>query len=391
MSDVDDQEIRERRDAAAYIVGEYEAGNILRPQANASILEQFLDMGVSAERIEAFVTPFREALDDVDKTRIARQSRSPVREAVAPKKKRARSPSPDSSNGSDATLSDGEEDGGNRGDGGDDKGRKWPWEGKGKVKDQQLAKTLSLRRKYRNRLEKAKDAIVTSVGAPNFPEPLWTTILKHGYVDFDKLNGAHFSAVNEEEGHAATIGEYTIRLKSKAVTKSVTTSTDWLYCYETYERAVIWAYPHRKKELRTYYAQFHQLFRSYATNAHIRLINLDRAIRNEVASSTLCKLTDDALFARLREQYLSVDGAGYQASSSTGIRAPGNSNSSGGGGSRSRPKVPQACRQWNANRCSRPEGECIYLHQCIDCSGEHPQNKCPKTKSGGGGRVANRE
>jgi hypothetical protein len=234
-----------------------------------------------------------------------------------------------------------------------------------------------------------KDAIVTSVGAPNFPESLWGTILKHGYVDFDKLNGAHFSAVNEEEGQAATIGEYTIRLKSKSASKPVVTSTDWLYCYETYERAVVWAFKHRKAELRAYYQRFHQLFRSYATSAHIRLINLDRAIRSEVAVSSTLKLTDDALFSRLREQYLSVDGAGYQVSSGTSIRTAATSSGGGGNGGaiRQRTKVREPCRQWNHGRCSRPSDACLFLHQCIECKGTHPRLECPQTKSGGGGRA----
>jgi hypothetical protein len=49
--------------------------------------------------------------------------------------------------------------------------------------------------------------------------------------------------------------------------------------------------PPSKKELREYFDKFHQLFRSYASTAHIR------AIRNEVASSATLKLTDEALFS----------------------------------------------------------------------------------------------
>lgn len=383
MSDVDPQDMPERRDGCTYIVSEYEAGNLLRHHANSQILDQFLSLE-NADRIEAAITPFRQALDDIDAARAARKTRSPARSIREDRQrvlsKRARS------NGSAGSGSDRE-----GGDSGEEAKRKqWPWEGKAKINDPELAKTLSLRAKYREQLEKAKDSIVTSVGAPTFPEPLWTNILKHGYIDFDKLNGAHFSAVNEEEGSAAIVGEYTIRLKSKLATKPVTTSTDWLYCYEAYERAVIWAYPHRAAELHSYYTQFHGLFRSYATSAHIRLINLDRAIRNEVASGSLLKLTDPAVFARLREQYLSVDGAGYQANSGTGIRAAG-SGSSGGAATRVRTKIQEPCLQWNDNRCSRPDGVCIYTHKCIGCGGGHPQAKCPQTKSGGGGRVATRD
>ncbi|KIM22106.1 hypothetical protein M408DRAFT_32290, partial [Serendipita vermifera MAFF 305830] len=242
----------------------------------------------------------------------------------------------------------------------------------------ELAQTLELRKRYRDQLEKAKDSIITSVAAPGFPESLWTAILKHSYVDFDKLNGSHYSAQNEEEGSAAMVGPYILRLKTKSASTPVTTAIDWIHCYEAYERAVLCAYPHRDKELRDYYRMFHQLFRSYAGSAHIRLINLDRAIRNEVASNNLLKLTDTALFSRLREQYLSPDGAGYQASSSPAVRGTG-SGSGGSGSGRSRTKVQQACRQWNADRCQRPEDACLYLHQCSGCGGGHTQLKCPQT------------
>lgn len=388
MSEADGPELqlRERRDAAADIIAEFEAGNLLRHHANTMLFEIFYNMPAPFARIEAAMEPFRLALDDVEAAIAARQIRSRA-PSVRPDEQEQRRPSPAGSPRGSVRLSRNGEEGPTT---------KWPWSGKERVNDPELAKTLELRTFYREQLEKAKDAIVTSVGAPSFPESLWTSILKHAYVDFDKLNGSYYSAVNEEDGHAATIGEYTIRLKSKAATKAVTTSTDWLYCFESYERAVLWAFPHREKELRAYYAQFHRLFRSYASNAHIRLINLDRAIRSEIATSTLLKLTDPELFARLREQYLSVDGAGYQANSSSSVRGTSGGSSSSSSTSakpsaRTRPKVPEACIQWNSDQCRRVESLCLYLHKCSGCGGGHPQSKCPQTKSGGGGRVPSRE
>lgn len=386
MSDVSAQDMLERRDSATNIVAEFEAGNLLRLQAIAELVGIFNDLG--GADLEAAMAPFVQALDDIDKARAARQTRSPARSVVGRKEKRRLS--------RERPVFDEDDDAqgisGDSGGSDDEKGGDWPWSRKASITDPDLAKTLKLRRKYQNQLEKAKAAIVTSVGGPNFPEHLWNAILKHGYVEFDKLNGVQHSAVYEEDGSAATIGDYTIRLKSKSASKPVTTSTDWLYCYVAYEKAVVWAYPHRHKELREYYDTFHQLFRSYAPSAHIRLINLDRAIRSEVASSSLLKLTDPSLFARLREQYLSPDGAGYQASGGSNIRGTSSSGGSGGGRSgQSRGKVQEPCRQWNANRCARPEGSCLFLHKCIDCGGGHPQTKCPQTASGTGGRVKGHE
>ena len=392
MSDVDRQDMQERRDAATYVVSEYEAGNLLRPQALAGILDNFIDLGLDGGDLQAAISPFVQLLDDIDKTRAARQTRSPARSEVGRREARRVSrdrPFLDEEEGRRAAS--------DAGGGDDETGGDWPWSRKATVTDPDLAKTLKLRRRYQDQLEKAKAAIVTSVGAPTFPETLWTAILKHGYVDFDKLNGAHYSAVNEEEGQPAYIGDYSIRVKSKSASKPVTTSTDWLYCYEAYERAVVWAYPHRRKELQAYYRQFHELFRSYTSPAHIRLINLDRAIRSEVASSSLLKLDDPHLFTRLREQYLSPDGAGYQASSSTNVRktsgsSGGSSGGSGSGGSgRSRTKLQEPCRQWNAGRCVRPEASCLYVHKCIDCAGGHPQTSCPQTAPGTGGRAKRQE
>jgi hypothetical protein len=384
MSNAAEIDHREERDAATALVAEYEAGNLHRHQADAMVLEQFANLDLDADVLEAIVAPFRQALNDIDKAKAARES--PARESQGHRSRRRKSRG--TSESAKSTESDGDSSSEEESDD-DGKAGAWPWSrGETKV-DRELAKTIQLRRRYRAKFEKAKDAIVTSVGAPVFPETLWGTILKHGYVDFDKLNGAHFSAVNEEEGQPATIGDYTIRLKGKSATKPVVSSTDWLYCYETYERAVVWAFKHRKAELRAYYGRFHQLFRSYATSAHVRLINLDRAIRSEVAASSTLKLTDDALFSRLREQYLSVDGAGYQISGGSSIRtaAGGSGGSNGGGPSRQRTKVREPCRQWNNGRCSRPSNSCLFLHQCMECNGTHPRLDCPQTKSGGGGRV----
>jgi hypothetical protein len=381
MSNAGDAALREPREAATAIVADYEEGNLHRHQADAMVLEQFGELDLDAEALEAIILPYRQALNDIDRAKAARQSPDRGSRGRRSERRRSRGTSRTAESSSGSSSEEESEDSGNAGD--------WPWSRGEEVVDRELAETIKLRRRYRAKFEKAKDAIVTSVGAPNFPESLWGTILKHGYVDFDKLNGAHFSAVNEEEGQAATIGEYTIRLKSKSATKPVVTSTDWLYCYETYERAVVWAFKHRKVELRTYYERFHQLFRSYATGAHIRLINLDRAIRSEVAVSSTLKLTDDALFSRLREQYLSVDGAGYQVSSGSSLRTTAGSSGGGGSGgpSRQRTKVREPCRQWNHGRCSRPSDSCLFLHQCIECKGSHPRLECPQTKSGGGGRA----
>jgi hypothetical protein len=293
MSNAGDAALREGREAATVIVADYEEGNLHRHQADAAVLEEFTDLELDAEVLEATVTPFRQALNDIDKAKAARQS--PARESQGRRSRRRKSremseSAKSSESSGDSSSEDSEYD---------KEAGAWPWSrGEAKV-DRELAKTIQLRRRYRAKFEKAKDAIVTSVGAPVFPETLWGTVLKHGYVDFDKLNEAHFSAVNEEEGQPATVGDYTIRLRGKSATKPVVTSTDWLYCYETYKRAVVWVFKHRKDELRAYYGRFHQLFRSYATSAHIQLINLDRAIRSEVAASSTLKLTDDALFSRL--------------------------------------------------------------------------------------------
>jgi hypothetical protein len=43
MSDGELPGMQERRDAATYIVSEYEAGNIERADANAMVLDQFMD------------------------------------------------------------------------------------------------------------------------------------------------------------------------------------------------------------------------------------------------------------------------------------------------------------------------------------------------------------
>ncbi|KIM23860.1 hypothetical protein M408DRAFT_27567, partial [Serendipita vermifera MAFF 305830] len=63
MSDVSAQDMLERRDSATDIVAEFEAGNLLRLQAIAGLVNIFNDLG--GADLEAAMAPFVQALDDI--------------------------------------------------------------------------------------------------------------------------------------------------------------------------------------------------------------------------------------------------------------------------------------------------------------------------------------
>jgi hypothetical protein len=202
MLDADDQE---RWDAAIHIVNKYEDANITREQAYAMVLEQFL---------ATKPTMPEPALLGVGESQ-SRQKKSQERGELEISRYTSSSDSGE----------------------GDGKDEKWPWSRKEKDRRPRGRQDDQIQAEVRGKSEKARDADCRLRWCACFPETLWTAVLKHGYVDFDKLNGAHVYAVDEEEGQAANIGDHTIGLKTKSPTKPVTTPTDWIYCCGTYERA----------------------------------------------------------------------------------------------------------------------------------------------------------
>lgn len=250
----------------------------------------------------------------------------------------------------------------------------------GLAEDRDIRKTQDLVRAYANDLPGARSAIMGAAGAPVLAESVWTSILKHGFVDFNKINGGNYSAVTEEDGADASIGEYVIKLKTRSVTNPVVNFMDWSFCWESYSRGVGIAFPHRRTELHAYGDKIKLLFKGFRTERHALVLNLDRAMRTQVANNYRIKLTDDVTFAALSHQYLSPHGSGYLIYADSAATTP-----------KRTPKLDEACRQWNANRCARPASVCKYKHHCSECRGSHAALECPKTTSGTGGRAGNRK
>jgi hypothetical protein len=71
-----------------------------------------------------------------------------------------------------------------------------PWSGKERIVDPEVSNLgISFETSWRRQR--------TQLSPPSLrplSETLWTAVLKHGRVDFNKLTGAHFYAFNEEEG-----------------------------------------------------------------------------------------------------------------------------------------------------------------------------------------------
>jgi hypothetical protein len=247
--------------------------------------------------------------------------------------------------------------------------------------DPDVKKTQDLVRAYAADLAGARTAIMGAAGAPALAESVWTSILKHGFVDLNKINGGNYSAVTEEDGTDATIGDYVLKLRTRSVTNPVVNFMDWSFCWESYSRAVEIAFPHRKTELQEYGDKIRQLFKGFRTERHSLVLNLDRAIRTQVANNYRIKLTDEGTFTALSHQYLSPHGLGYFGQLEPSPAAGGRRNN----------KIDEPCKQWNGNRCARPDNVCKYKHQCSNCRGAHTVSDCPKTASGTGGRVGGKK
>ena len=374
--------IHQAGEASLQAIADYEAGSCTKAEAARRIVNAYA--GVEGENLGDLIQPQLQLLNDSEaqhRAAVNAGKRPAGNEGTDQSNHAARTISGDSVDGGDVPNAGIEEETGQRESAPRVEAGVWIFPGlTGDAGDPDIRKTQDLVRAYAADLPGARSAIMGASGAPVLGEGIWTNILKHGFVDFNKINGGNYSTVTEEDGTDATIGEYVLKLKTRSVTNPVVNFMDWSFCWESYSHAVEIAFPHRRTELRAYGDKIRQLFKGFRPDRHFLVLNLDRALRTQVANNFRIKLTDEAIFTALSHQYLSPHGSGYFSQADT-TNAP----------SRRGPKLDEACKQWNANRCTRPASVCKYKHQCSDCRGSHPLTECPKTASGTGGRAGGRK
>ncbi|CDO76471.1 hypothetical protein BN946_scf184600.g20 [Trametes cinnabarina] len=238
-----------------------------------------------------------------------------------------------------------------------------------------LQRTLVLKENYTRDLAFAKQSVVCSPACPPIPDAVWTDVLANRYVDLDRI----FSAVYTVDGDSKStvkLGDYELTGLPSKPERRIERHGHWTIAWALYQRAVLYVYPHRERELRTYYDQINGFFAAVSEAEASRIINLDRAIRGEVGRSNTLLLSD---FSRFNHLYtMHVVGAGAATQSSSASQA---SPKRIGSGRRPGPSS-EACIRFNEGRCT--SRSCRFRHVCSSCAArDHVASACSQKTAGG--------
>ncbi|OSC98602.1 hypothetical protein PYCCODRAFT_1374925 [Trametes coccinea BRFM310] len=240
-----------------------------------------------------------------------------------------------------------------------------------------LQRTLVLKENYTRDLAYSKQRVVCSPACPPVPDAIWTDVLANRYVDLDRV----FSAIYTVEGDSKSsikLGDFELTSLPTKPKRHIERHGHWTVAWALYQRAVIFVYPHRERELRAYYDQINGFFAAVSDYEAFRVINLDRAIRGEVGRSNTLLLSDFSRFNHLYTMHVVGAGAATQSAS---LSSPTSRKS---GGTRRTGTSNEACIRFNEGRCT--SRNCRYRHVCSTCAArDHVVSSCSQKASGSTG------
>ncbi|KAJ7211393.1 hypothetical protein GGX14DRAFT_362632, partial [Mycena pura] len=209
-----------------------------------------------------------------------------------------------------------------------------------------------------------------SLSKPSFPETLWKEVLLDRFVDLDVIVANRF-ATEPDEPHRLLLGDHQLEIKKPKVVSRVSNHGEWILAFRIYERAVNFAFKHRRDELETYSNHIQDLFASWHPSLHHRIINYDRAARNLIGQSHSLLFSDTQQLRPCENAHLSAGGI----FSLSGLSQRPDSRGKDKRPSK-RPENGDICRNYNHGRCERGR-DCRYKHACLGCKGAHTIGDCP--------------
>jgi hypothetical protein len=235
--------------------------------------------------------------------------------------------------------------------------------------DSSARKTLSLKANHLLDLKAAKNDLISQLDCPDFPDSLWTDILANRFIDLDKVYSGYYSL---ESDHKLTESVRTVDITLSTgggvskPTKTVETHGEWSIAFAAAKHAILYVFPHRSKELPGYEEYVIRLFAAVRPSSlHYRVLNLDKAIRVQVAKDNQLTLTSFAHFSDLSTRHLIANVDDPNSARNRRVR-----NASSG--------QQPICKRFNAGRCTSEL--CKYRHQCFICYGRHPIKDCGNQK-----------
>lgn len=240
--------------------------------------------------------------------------------------------------------------------------------------------TAELLREYRIDVAAAKANLLDSTIAPGMPESEWSNLLLGKPVDFDVLLTGRYSSKPDEK-HVESVGDVELSYGSLDPVKKVSNFGQWIVAFEIFEAALIFAFPHRVKEVATYRRHIYGQFETHDPIFAGRVIEYDRAVRKTVSENRALLLSDIFEFSPLKDQYIGPTGANVVASSAAEASSGAGSGGKSSGVGKSKPaRKAEPCIRFNNGRCPNLASTCRFKHVCGACfSKGHVESDCPKS------------
>jgi len=132
-------------------------------------------------------------------------------------------------------------------------------------------------------LKSSKRMVLGSKRVPEFPDSEWNNILAGKAVNIDIVFSGMYSTVTDNRA-IENIGNLELHFGAAKPAKTVETHGDWVIAWRSVFKATKFIFPHCEAELDEYNDYITSYFASIHPSAHLRVLNLNRAIRKQVGS-----------------------------------------------------------------------------------------------------------
>ncbi|TFK78905.1 hypothetical protein K466DRAFT_463104, partial [Polyporus arcularius HHB13444] len=239
--------------------------------------------------------------------------------------------------------------------------------------------TAELLREYRIDVAAAKANLLDSTIAPGMPESEWSNLLLGKPVDFDVLLTGRYSSKPDDK-HVESLGDVELSYGSLDPVKKVSNFGQWIVAFEIFEAALVFAFPHRVKEVATYRRHIYGQFETHDPIFATRVIEYDRAVRKSVSENRALLLSDIFEFSPLKDQYIGPTGANVVASSAAEASSSAGAGARSGGAGRGKSaRKAEPCIRYNNGRCPNLASTCRFRHVCGACCAKgHVESECTK-------------
>ncbi|VDC04894.1 unnamed protein product [Peniophora sp. CBMAI 1063] len=209
-----------------------------------------------------------------------------------------------------------------------------------------LHSTLRLKLNYLSDTTSSLNLLACDLNAPSFPNSLWKDVLCNKYVDFAKVFAAVYATHGESRETISKHGDMELLLEktSSRSSRPITSHAEWAIAWQSYKRAVSFAYPHRESELAAYESHITELFISIS-HAAGSVILYDSAVRVHAASRNDVYLGDFDAYKGIHLRYINRPSGGSTSSGGSARKASNLESriggvASGSGGGRSSARGP---------------------------------------------------